>query len=704
MQNRWRGWLTPPDFPGDEFKTRQVALLDFTLLMLMMLDAIIIVATVLTDRDLVVLGLDIGLLAICWGVRRRLRGGQVRGISEGLIGLSLVAVTFLIADLGTVRVPAVLGYALIIIMAGLLLDGRNVVATMLVSSLSVAGLIWAEQAGLIRPRYDAIQSIHWLSYTVTFIAAGGLSYWGLQSIRTALARAEREIAAHRVTEAALRESEAKYHELYEAESDAIILVDRETQQILEVNSAATRIFGYTRAELLALKYSDLSIDPGGSLPNAATQIAATLHRPIRCKDGTLCPVEITVSYITWHGRPCVLAALRDITERQAMEDALRASERLLRTLIDTLPERIFAKDLQSRFTLANASEIRLDGAASFEELRGKTDFDIYPHDLAQQYFNDEQPVLAEGQALIGREEKNLDQAGRPRWQVTTKVPLRDAADHLIGLVGMSIDITERKQMEEALRNFNAALEQRVTERTAELMAANQRLTELDHLKDEFLSRISHELRTPLAGILISLELLETAAPEKRERYMRRLRQATDRLRDMLEDILMFAQLNTYTRPAVLESVDLNNLITSRLPIWQKLGVGRELIFQLRLTDVPHPQADSELLTQALTRLVTNAVSYTPVGMITLSTALRDEADQRWITIGVTDTGPGIEDDELPYIFDRFYRGRAADDYKTPGTGIGLSISREIAERLGGRLTVETRAGGGSTFTLWLPVA
>nr|MBP7688293.1 PAS domain S-box protein [Thermoflexales bacterium] len=672
MQNRWRSWLTPPNFPGDELKTRQAALLDFTLLLLMMLDALIIVATVLTDRDPVVMGLDIGLLVICWGVRRWLRRGQVQGISEGLIGLSLVTVTFLIANLGTVRVPAILGYVLIIIMAGLLLDRRGVVVTMLVSSLSVAGLIWAEQAGLIRPVYDSVKSANWLSYTAAFIAAGGLGHWGLQSIRTALARAEREIAAHRVTEAALRESEAKYHELYEAESDAIVLVDRETHQILEVNSAATRIFGYSRAELLALKNIDLSIDPNGTRQSMTAQMTAVPFRQIRCKDGTLCPVEITASYITWHGRPCVLAALRNITERQAMEDALRASELLLRTLIDTLPERIFAKDLQSRFTLANASEIRLDGAASFEELRGKTDFDIYPHDLAQQYFDDEQPILTEGKALISREERNIDRAGQTRWQVTTKVPLRDAADRLIGLVGMAVDITERKQMEEALRNFNAALEQRVTERTAELMAANQRLTELDHLKDEFLSRTSHELRTPLAGILISLELLETAAPEKRDRYMRRLRQATDRLRDMLEDILMFAQLNAYTQPAVLESVDLNKLITSRLPMWQKLGVGRELIFQLDLTDVPRPRADSELLIHALTRLVTNAVSYTPVGTITLSTARRDEADQPWITIGVTDTGPGIEEDELPHIFERFYRGRAADDYKTPGTGIGLS--------------------------------
>ncbi len=86
------------------------------------------------------------------------------------------------------------------------------------------------------------------------------------------------------------------------------------------------------------------------------------------------------------------------------------------------------------------------------------------------------------------------------------------------------------------------------------------------------------------------------------------------------------------------------------------------------------------------------------------TALRDEADRRWVTISVKDTGPGITSDDLPHIFERFYRGRAAANYKTAGTGIGLSISREIAEQLGGRLTVETQVGVGSTFILWLPVA
>jgi signal transduction histidine kinase len=155
---------------------------------------------------------------------------------------------------------------------------------------------------------------------------------------------------------------------------------------------------------------------------------------------------------------------------------------------------------------------------------------------------------------------------------------------------------------------------------------------------------------------------------------------------------------------MLEPIDLNDLIESRLLRWQKLSAGHDLQLQLDLVqDLPRARADGELFMQALTRLITNAINYTLAGSVIVSTARVDEVDLQWVTVSVTDTGPGITSEDLPHIFERFYRGRAAADYKTPGTGIGLSISREIAEKLGGRLTVETNAGAGSTFTLWLPV-
>ena len=102
-------------------------------------------------------------------------------------------------------------------------------------------------------------------------------------------------------------------------------------------------------------------------------------------------------------------------------------------------------------------------------------------------------------------------------------------------------------------------------------------------------------------------------------------------------------------------------------------------------------------------MVTNALNYTPrSGTVTLSTASHPEADRVWVTITITDTGPGISDKDRPYIFEPFYRGDATNDYKTPGTGVGLFMARRLLDTLGGKITVDSQPGPGATFTLWLP--
>lgn len=262
---------------------------------------------------------------------------------------------------------------------------------------------------------------------------------------------------------------------------------------------------------------------------------------------------------------------------------------------------------------------------------------------------------------------------------------------------------ENARLYEQVQHHSQQLEQRVRERTAELLAANERLMELDRLKDEFLSRISHELRTPLTSMKIYLELLENGKPSKRDEYLQTLKHETDRLHQLIEDVLEFSQLNLTTESTRRELIDLNHLLEGRLTTWERLSTEQELAFQLDLQpSLPLIQTDSQLVIQALTRLISNAVNYTTAGSVTVSTAYRNQDDRRWVTISVRDTGPGIAAAELPHIFERFYRGRAAANYKIPGTGIGLTIAQEIVTRLKGHLTVESQLGIGSTFTLWLP--
>jgi len=153
----------------------------------------------------------------------------------------------------------------------------------------------------------------------------------------------------------------------------------------------------------------------------------------------------------------LVGVTRDITERKQTEARLAEERNLMRTLIDTLPDLIYAKDTASRFILANIETARVMGVATPEDLIGKSDWDFYPRELAEQYYASEQPILREGQLLLNHEEPNVDAMGHQRWDTTTKVPLRNSQGQIVGLVGVTRDITERKQtdakMQETLREL-----------------------------------------------------------------------------------------------------------------------------------------------------------------------------------------------------------------------------------------------------------
>ena len=154
----------------------------------------------------------------------------------------------------------------------------------------------------------------------------------------------------------------------------------------------------------------------------------------------------------------VLGVFEDITERKQSEEALKQERNLLRTLIDSLPDSVFIyiKDRESRYVINNLAHIHSLGATRQEELLGKTSFDFFKNDQASRFFEDERDVIRTGEPLLDREEITYDKAlGEPRWHLTTKVPLRDSAGNIVGLVGMSSDITERKRSEEALKESEA---------------------------------------------------------------------------------------------------------------------------------------------------------------------------------------------------------------------------------------------------------
>jgi PAS domain S-box-containing protein len=244
--------------------------------------------------------------------------------------------------------------------------------------------------------------------------------------------------------------------LFTEAGDALFLFDPDTDQVLDVNPTAERLSGFTRRELLRLAATYLFRFGGQGGMRRLEQAAhktGFFHSQegfyLRTnRDGVWIPVNITVARL--HVRPKTLALItaRDVTERRQAEEALARERNLLRTLMDNLPDHVFVKDTKSRFVTANAATLRTLRAASLEQVVGHTDLELLPRELAEQFYADEQAIVRTGKPLFNREEQVIGPDGGRRWLLTSKLPLHDSRGTVVGLVGISHDITERRQADE----------------------------------------------------------------------------------------------------------------------------------------------------------------------------------------------------------------------------------------------------------------
>lgn len=247
------------------------------------------------------------------------------------------------------------------------------------------------------------------------------------------------------------------------------------------------------------------------------------------------------------------------------------------------------------------------------------------------------------------------------------------------------------------------LEQRVDERTHELTIANQRLTELDRLKSKFVSDVSHELRTPITNLGLYVQLMQRGNAEKQAHYLQVLYLQSERLRNLVEDILSLSRLERLKGEAKLTAVNINEIITQAAQakrVQSKIG---DLTLTITLhPDLPLALSERNQALQAIFNLIDNALNYTHQGGVQIRTTKDDESNMVCIT--VADTGVGISEQDMPYIFDRFYRGQDIGSSAIPGTGLGLSIVQEVVQLHNGRLSIESEVGKGTIARIWLQKA
>lgn len=373
----------------------------------------------------------------------------------------------------------------------------------------------------------------------------------------------------------------------------------------------------------------------------------------------------------------LLGSFQDISQKVEIEIRTRENERLLQTLIDNLPLNVYIKDTESRKILVNKSEANFVGLGSRELLLGKNDFDVYDHKTAQISRNEDLWVMKNRKPILAKEDVLIKKDGSKTIFSVSKIPFVDDSNEMVGIIGMSIDITEIKQKEEELRDLiNVTSLQ------------NKKLIDFAHI-------VSHNLRSHTANFSMLLDfLMHEKNEDEKSKIMKMLADSSDSLLETLDNLNEVVAINTNVnqekkKVVLKEKVELiesdlqaflvnnNALIINQIP--QKLTIN----------------VVADYLDSILMNFITNAVKYSqperrPVIVLTC------ESKNGYTILNIADNGSGIDlkkyGDKLFGMYKTFH------DHKD-SRGIGLYISKNQIEAMNGKVEVESAVGKGTTFKI-----
>jgi PAS domain S-box-containing protein len=535
-------------------------------------------------------------------------------------------------------------------------------------------------------------------------------------------------------ESTLLDREAFFRLISENVTDLIAVIDKNGRRIYN-SPSYERVLGSIQNIRGSNSFAEIHPEDRDRIQRIfqetlATGIGQRAEYRFLLPDGTVRFVESQGSVIRdAAGIPAqVVVVSRDITERKRADEALAAERNLLRTVIDNLPDYVYVKDSQSRFVLNNAAHVRVLGAIRFDQVVGKCDTDFFPPEMAAQYLADEQAILETGRSLLNREEPVKDELGRERWVLTTKVPLRDSRGKIVGIVGMTRDITERRLAEgrlnaaysELARSDEALREahNRLKQSHEELQATQLQLIEAAKFESvgSLAAGVAHEVKNPLQTILMGVDYLNkhTAGQSATiAMVLGDMREAIKRADGIIRGLLEFS---SPTLPQLLDE-DLNFVVERALTLVKyELTKSRiELVKELA-SDLPLVTLDRNKLEQALINLFMNAAqAMGEGGSLTVRTKLIPTSQlsaaaggtTRFLKLGdlavitqIEDTGPGIPNDKLSRIFDPFFTTKPTG----VGTGLGLTVTKKIIELHGGAIEIINKPDRGVKVTLVLKPA
>jgi len=480
-------------------------------------------------------------------------------------------------------------------------------------------------------------------------------------------------------------SEARYRSLVESAQSGIFQLDLEGR-FLYGNQALASMFETEIEDVIGKRFDALSfIQPknlGEILENFNQRIRGkrepteVFELEFQTPSGRTLPTLIGVSLITDEdGNPQGITGLiTDISERMELEEALKTERDRLDAILGHIGDAVMVTDAESSIQFVNPAWERLNNYTITEALGKNPDFiQSDKHDAA--FYSEIQETISQGVAWQG-EITNRRKDGSLYEAALTITPVLSPTGSVINFVSVYHDISALK--------------------------------EIDRLKSRFVSDVSHELRTPLTNIRLYLDLIARVKDRgKTERYLKTLSRESDRLANLIDDLLSLSRIDVGTTQLHRRPMNVNGLLRSLAEDRRSLAAKQGLQLEIKIaTDLPDIRGDERLLSQVFTNLLTNAMNYTQKGgKIILRTRPETDAAGEWVVVEIEDTGLGIPLEEQSDIFTRFFRGAASKSTGAPGTGLGLAICNEITHRHDGRIAVasEGKPGKGSCFSVWLPI-